>query len=317
MKFENLLQQAKMDVEEFIWKYPNGIVIIWWATATWKSRLSVELAEFFDIEIISSDCRQIFENMDIWTDKIPKKYQDKIPHHQIDIVTPEQHYTAWEWQKDAKKQIKEIQWRNRIPFVVGGTGLYIDTIYKNYNMPEIEPNYEFRKKLEKKESENPWFLYDELFKIDPVEAKKLHPNSTRYLIRALEIYEFTWKTKTELYADCPVDQPILMLGIWRDKESTNKLIDARIYELLEKGLVDELRSLMKKYDPRLQSMQSIGYKEFIGFVNWENTLEEAVELLKRNTYHLAKKQRTRFRRYINDMENNPKKNVVYKFYEIE
>jgi tRNA dimethylallyltransferase len=114
---------------------------------------------------------------------------------------------------------------------VGGTGLYIDTIYKNYTMPESAPDYELRKQLEEKERIEPGFLYTELMKIDPEEAQKLHPNSTRYLIRALEIYYTTGKTKTEEFLQQPVKHPLLMLGIRREKEETNRKINMRIKEM--------------------------------------------------------------------------------------
>ena len=318
MDFSNILGEANETIKRFKEKNNDWVVIIRWATATGKSRLSVELSSYFkNMEVISSDSRQIFREMDIGTDKISAEIRQRIPHHQIDIVNPDETYTAGQWKEDVDKQIDEILARGNFPFIVWGTGLYIDTIYKNFSMPECPPDYELRNKLENLEKENPWYVYNELKKVDPEEASKLHPNSTRYIIRALEIYHNTWKTKTEGYIQQPVRHPLLMLWLRRDKETTNQLINARIKEMFQAWLVDEVDGLLKKgYSPSLQSMQGIGYKEVIWYLNWEYNYEKMDELLKRDTHHLAKKQRTWFRRYIAEGKQTPKDNVEYKVWEL-
>ena len=318
MKFEDIVLWSKIEVEKFLEKNTNGIVVIWWATATGKSKLSVELFNFFDIEIISSDSRQIFRKMNIGTDKVSNEILDRIPHHQINIVDPQQTYTSWEWQKDAKGQIKEIQSRWKIPFIVGWTGLYIDTIYKNFDMPEIWPDYDFREKMFSLEDKEPWFLHRELIEIDPEEAQKHHPNSTRYIVRALEIFHKSGKTKTDTFKEKEVEQPILMIGIWRDKDSTNELIAKRIKEMIKWWLVEEVKWLLDQwYSPTLQSMQGIWYKEVVWYLQWEYDIDEMENLLNKNTQHLAKKQRTWFRRYISDWEKHPKKDVWYKVWYLD
>lgn len=318
MKFDEIVLWSKEIIQDFVSKNPNWIVIIRWATATGKSRLSVELAKFFDVEIISSDSRQIFREMNIWTDKVTQEILDKIPHHQINIIWPEESYTAWQWQKDVKRQIKEIQSRWNLPMIVWWTGLYIDTIYKNFQMPEIWPDFEFRKKMFNLEEKNPWYLHKELEKIDPDEAKKIHPKSTRYLVRALEIFHSSGKTKTESFLEKEVDQPILMMWIWREKDETNELINARIKEMIKSGLVDEVKGLLNKwYSPTLQSMQWIWYKEVIWYLQWQYDITEMEKLLQQNTQRLAKRQRTWFRRYIADEKENPKKNVTYKVWYLD
>ena len=313
MKFDNIVLWSRELIQDFIVKNPNWIVIIRWATATWKSRLSIELSKFFDVEIISSDSRQIFREMNIGTDKVSQEILDKVPHHQIDIVNPDESYTAWQRQKDTKRQIKEIQSRWKLPMIVWWTGLYIDTIYKNFQMPEIWPDFDFRKSMFEKEEKEPWFLYQELQRVDPDEAKKIHPKSTRYLVRALEIFHSSWKTKTESFLEKEVEQPILMIWIWREKEETNELINTRIKEMIKSWLVDEVRWLLDKwYSPDLQSMQGIWYKEVVWYIQWKYDIQKMEYQLQLNTQRLAKRQRTRFRRYINDSQNNPKKNVTYK-----
>ena len=318
MKFDEIVLWSKEIIQDFVSKNPNWIVIIRWATATGKSRLSVELAKFFDVEIISSDSRQIFREMNIWTDKVSQEILDKIPHHQINMVNPDESYTAWQWQKDAQREIKEIQARWKLPMIVWWTGLYIDTIYKNFQMPEIWPDFEFRKKMFELEEKSPWFLHKELEKIDPDEAKKIHPKSTRYLVRALEIFHVSGKTKTESFLEKEVDQPILMMWIWREKEETNNLINTRIKEMIKSGLVDEVKWLLDKwYSPTLQSMQWIWYKEVIWYLEWKYDIDEMENLLQQNTQRLAKRQRTWFRRYIADEKENPKKNVTYKVWYLD
>lgn len=317
MDFSSILEDAKKTINSFKENNPDWVVVIWWATATWKSRLSVELSQFFPMEVISSDSRQIFRKMDIWTDKISSEIRAKIPHHQIDIVDPDQTYTAWEWKDDSEKIIDDILVRWKFPFIVWWTWLYIDTIYRNYSMPECSPHYDLRAELEEKEKKNPGILHQELMKVDPEEAAKLHPNSIRYIIRALEIFYVTWKTKTEGYIQQPVRHPLLMLWLWRDKETTNQLINARIKEMFKMWLVDEVDALLKEwYSPSLQSMQWIWYKEVVRYLQWEYNYEKMEEYLKRDTHHLAKKQRTWFRRYIAEGIQTPKAWVSYKVWEL-
>ena len=313
MEIEDILLEAKDCCNDFLKKNKDWTIIIWWATATWKSKLSLLLSDFFPTEIISADSRQIFRWMDIWTDKVPLQRREKIPHHQIDIVNPDETYTAWQWKYDVENEVEEILWRGKTPIIVGWTWLYIDTIYKNFQMPECPPNYEYREELQQKEDSKPWYVYSLLKEIDPEEASKLHPNATRYIIRALEIYHEIWKTKTELFLHQPVKHPLLMLWLWREKEETNSRINARIKEMIKNWLVDEVKWLLDEwYSPSLQSMQWIWYKEVVGYIQWEYGYEEMEELLKKHTHYLAKKQRTRFRRYIAEWNQNPRDNVEYK-----
>ena len=313
MEIGDIILDVRDCCQGFLEKFSDWTIIIRWATATWKSKLSLLLSDFFDVEIISADSRQIFRWMDIWTDKVPLVYREKIPHHQIDIVDPDETYTAWQWKYDVENEVEEILCRKKSPIIVWWTWLYIDTIYKNFQMPECAPNYEYREELQKKEDFEPWYLYKLLQRIDPEEACKLHPNATRYIIRALEIYHETWKTKTELFLHQPVKHPLLMLWLWREKEETNMRINARIKEMLKSWLIDEVKWLLDKwYSSNLQSMQWIGYKEVIGYIQWECDYDTMEELLRKNTHYLAKKQRTWFRRYIAEGIQSPRENVDYK-----
>ncbi len=317
MEISDILSDAKNDCQGFLDKNPDWTIIIRWATATWKSKLSLLLSDFLPVEIISADSRQIFRWMDIWTDKVSLEWREKVPHYQIDIVNPDETYTAWQWKFDVENEIEEILWHWKTPIVVWWTWLYIDTIYKNFQMLECPPNYEYREDLQKKENAEPGYVYELLTQIDPEEAKKLHPNATRYIIRALEIHHETWKTKTELFLHQPVTHPLLMIWLWREKEETNMRINARIKEMLKSWLIDEVKWLLEKwYSPSLQSMQGIGYKEVVGYIQWNYGYDEMEELLKKNTHYLAKKQRTWFRRYIAEGKQTPRDNVEYIVYHL-
>lgn len=311
MLINNIIQ----DIKDFQEKYPKGIVILRWATATGKSAMSVELARTLPCEIISSDSRQFFRWMDIGTDKVSKAIRDEIPHHQIDMIDPDQFYTAWQWKKDVSKLIPEIQSRWKLPLIVGGTWLYVDTLYKNYSVPEVSPDFDLRATWDMMEIQEPWVLWKKLYAIDPIEAKKHHPNSTRYIIRALEIYEKTWLTKTDAAKEQPVERPILLLGLWREKDASNARIAKRVKEMLTWWLTDEVLWILAKwYKADLQSMQGIWYKETVEFLACKIDQKQLEELITIHTQQYAKRQRTWFKRYIADAEKNPKENVVYKVY---
>ena len=303
------------ELKSWIKENPNGVVFIVWPTASWKTQLSLDLINSgIDAEVISADSRQIYKYMDIWTDKVSKQIREKIPHHLIDIIEPDKPFTAWNWKKLALDKIEEIQSKNKVPFIVWWTWLYTDTLYKNYSLPEAEPDFEFRKKLYELENKNPWMLHKKLLEIDPKTASELNPNNLRYIIRALEIYEKTWRPKSEICYEQKVPFPIFMIIKRAEKEIANIKIDKRINEMFEQWLIEEVKKLFDMwYTQNHQWMQSIWYKEIIPYIKKQATKEEIIEKLQINTHRYAKRQRSFFRRYIYDMEENPKENVIYKF----
>lgn len=359
MEIQDIVQEAKEEIESFHQKHPDGVVVIRWATATGKSKLSILLSEYFDTEIISADSRQIFRNMNIGTDKVPQEILQKIPHHQINIVNPEETYTSGQRKNDVYKIIPDILARKKIPMIVGWTGLYIDTVYKNFSMPDIPPDNTLRDELFAKEAQQPGILHQELMQCDPGEAAKLHPKSTRYIVRALEIFYKSGKTKTDTFVSQPPKRPLLMLGLRREKEDTNKKINARIKEMIKWWLIEEVQWLLatghsqppKKqvkrssfgwlsctddlrsskyewneviadfesssvYTKNLQSMQGIGYKEVVEFLEGNYDLQDMEDRIKIATHQLAKKQRSRFRRYIAEGIQSPRENVTYKVWKL-
>jgi tRNA dimethylallyltransferase len=322
------LQHTISVIQTFLATHPNGIIVIGGATATGKSALSIAVADFFrdawgpEVEVISSDSRQFFRRMDIGTDKISAEIRARVPHHQIDIIEPDGFYTAGQWKRDVVALIPEIQGRGHIPVIVGGTGLYIDTLYKNYSVPKVTPD---RPRRDAQMAEDaaaaaawePGLLWKRLNAIDPTEAAKHHPNSTRYIIRALEIYEKTGLTKTDAAQEQPVQRPMLIIVLRREKEDTNRRIATRVLQMLEEWLLPEVESLLAAwYDPALQSMQGIGYAEMVAFLRGDYgddmTAEAALTLRDQiilHTQQYAKRQRTWFRRYIKDKEGVVKNGV--------
>lgn len=315
IEIEDISNELIPLIQDFQQENPNWIVMIRGATATGKSKLSINIAKKIPSEIISADSRQIFKFMNIWTDKIPQSIRDQIPHHQIDIIDPDQNYTAWQRKENTVKLVWEIQSRGKLPIIVWWTWLYIDTIYKNFSMPTSAPDKEFREKMFSLEESNPGSVHAQLQKIDPEEASKLHPKSIRYIVRALEIFHTTGKTKTEWFFQQAVQRPILMVGLRREKEETNKLINTRIKEMFKNWLIEEVKWLLELwYSETLQSMQWIWYKEVVEYIKWNYDKKKCEEMIKKNTHHLAKKQRTRFRRYIAEGKAMPKDNIIYKTY---
>ncbi len=318
MNKKNILW-IKDTIEEFIQREPKGLVIFRWATATGKTSLSCVIAKKIDAEIISADSRQIYRHMDIGTDKISDSVRSDIRHHMIDIVSPDETYTAWQRKEQVEWLIADIHERWKVPIVAGWTWLYIDMLYKNFNMPEVAPDQVRRTEMEKKESDDPWFLFRELEKVDPNEAMKHHPNSIRYVLRALEIYTKTGIPKSELAKELPVKRPLLMIWLWREKEDTNGRINKRIKQMLKDwALIEENKNLLQMwYTLDHTAMNGIWYKEVVWYINGEYDIDRCEELMKRNTHRYAKRQRSRFRRYIMDSKARPKDNVQYELIELE
>lgn len=303
---------------------PETVFVMYGPTATGKTSLSIALAEYLDGEIISADSRQIYTGMDIGTDKIDLSLRQKVPHFAIDIVPPDQLYTAWQWQMDTKQWIDEIQSRGHTAMIVGGTGLYIDTIYRNMTMPpSVPPQRERRYELEALEKETPWYCRALLSSVDPETAVQLHPNATRFIIRALEIYEQTGIPKSQLVHENPVDHPLVMISLTRSVETANALIAQRVGEMLDRGLIAEVQWLLDEgYASSLASMQGIGYKQTIQWLEQKakggkeekeekGELSELQDSIILASVQYAKRQRTWFRRYAKDAVSAPRKSVSY------
>ena len=275
----------------------NSLIVILGPTASGKTAFSLRLALEIGGEIVSADSRQIYRGMDIGTDKISEKIRAKIPHHMIDLRNPDQPYSLADFQRDTKRAIADIHRRKKIPILVGGTGLYISSIVQNYQLPDAPPNPNIRAELEAElEKEGAEYLYKMLHELDPLAASKIHPNNHRYLIRALEINLSTQKNveAQKRRGECPYE--VFQIGIDWESEVLFDRINRRVDEQRTSGLIEETQRLYEDYDKKLPSMTGLGYKQIIQYFDKELTLDEALELLKKETREYARRQRTWFKR---------------------
>lgn len=283
----------------FLKKAKKPLIVILGPTASGKTAISLELAKKFKGEIISTDSRQLYTEMEIGTDAILPEQQEGIPHHLLGIAKPDKTITAAEYTELALTKIKEIYARKHIPILVGGTGLYISSILFSYQIPHVPPNEKLRTKLYKEaEKKGNEYVHEKLVKLDPEAAKKIHPNNLRYVVRALEINLTTGANKINLQKKSPF-QPFLISLNW-PREKLYERVNLRVDLQLKRGLLGEVKKLLKKgYKENSPAMSSLGVKEIIPYLKGKATLEECVELLKKNTRNYAKRQMTWFRRYDN------------------
>ncbi|TYS70521.1 tRNA (adenosine(37)-N6)-dimethylallyltransferase MiaA [Sutcliffiella horikoshii] len=274
------------------------VIVIIGPTAVGKTKTSVELAKRLNGEIISGDSMQIYKTMDIGTAKIKEEEMQGIPHYLIDIKEPEEAYSVAEFQQDVRKQIDEITSRGRIPIIVGGTGLYIQSVLYDYQFSESGKDEETRLRLEKRSQEiGVEKLHQELADIDPKSAANIHPNNVRRVIRALEIFYTTGKTMSE-YQDTQQPEPlydVALIGLTMEREVLYERINLRVDLMMEEGLLREVQTLYDNGIRDCQSIQAIGYKELYAYLDGKVTLEQAVDDLKQNSRRYAKRQLTWFR----------------------
>ncbi len=273
-------------------------------TASGKTALAIGLANEFNGEIISCDSMQIYKKMDIGTAKPTKEEQASAVHHLIDIVDPDISFSCADYAVMAKEKIVQISSKGKLPIFCGGTGLYVDHVLNNTAFSEAGRDDEYRDYLNKKiEEEGVDAVFEELRKVDPESADSIHPNNTKRVVRALEIYHVTGKTKSwwdeeSKKAESPYDSIMICLD-FKNRDILYERIDKRVDAMLECGLVDEVKSLIFNEGINLSdtARQGIGYKEIIDYLNNKCTLDDAVELIKKGTRNYAKRQLTWFRRY--------------------
>lgn len=276
------------------------ILILLGPTAVGKTEISLEIAKEFNCEIVSVDSRQIYKLMDIGTAKPSPEIRKEIPHHLIDIVFPDEVFTAGDFCFEAEKIIEDISNRGRIPFLVGGTALYYWLFLRNpmANLPRADK--QLREELLKTDKAR---LYEELLNIDPESARRIHPNDLYRIVRAIEVFRLTGKpisfwyskqqSKSEKYYD------ILWIGLIRDRVELYDRINRRVNEMISKGLIDEVKALLDMgYSPELPAMKGHGYRELCEYFLGKISLDKAVEAIKRDTRHYAKRQITWFKKWI-------------------
>jgi tRNA dimethylallyltransferase len=276
------------------------VIIIAGPTASGKTRLSVELAKLIKGSIISADSMQIYKYMDIGTAKPDKEEMSGIRHYMIDEVEPDENYSVARYRERALECIAAITEEGGRPIVTGGTGLYINSLIYNISFSETICDEDLREALKAEaEQYGNRYLYEKLARIDPEAASRIHENDTKRIIRAIEVYTHTRKTISEHIRLSRLEPPpyrYIVFGLNWDREKLYRRIDERVDRMVREGLAEETRRLVEMgYDKRSTAMQAIGYKEILPYLKGECSLEEAVEILKRNTRRYAKRQMTWFR----------------------
>lgn len=292
------------------------VIVICGPTASGKTVLSIELAKAVNGEIVSADSMQIYKNMDIGTAKPDKQEMQGIKHYLIDCVSPEIRYSVATYKNEALQAIQKILEKGKTPIVVGGTGLYVDSLIYGIEYDNIEIDLEYRKELENIAQEQGLeVLYKEALKIDPKAMEKISCNDKKRICRILEIYHSTGKTKTEQEIqsrknEIPYDYRVFAINM--DRENLYDRINLRVDQMIEKGLIDEVKKLIKQYKNIPTALQGLGYKEVVDYLNEMCTKEEAIEKIKMETRRYAKRQITWFKKNkktiwldgLNDRQNN-------------
>jgi len=274
----------------------NHLLAIVGPTGVGKSRMAIQLAQALGGEIVSADSRQIYRYMDIGTAKPTPQERALAPHHLIDIASPNENFSLAQYQQLALKAIEDIQQREKLPIVVGGSGQYVWAVMEGWGIPQVAPDPEFRQGLEERaarggEDE----LHDELASVDPEAAQRIDPRNVRRTIRALEVYNETETPFSRLRGKEAPPFKAFIIGLTVDREELYRRIDLRVDAMIEMGLVDEVKRLISRgFDFNTPAMSSIGYRQIGLFLSGELTMPAAVQQIKFETHRLARQQYTWF-----------------------
>ncbi|MFH1036936.1 MAG: tRNA (adenosine(37)-N6)-dimethylallyltransferase MiaA [Patescibacteria group bacterium] len=274
-------------------KINRKIIVVLGPTASGKSDLAVKLAKKFDGEVISADSRQVYRGMDIGTGKVTKKEMRNIPHYLLDVSSPKKRFTVTEYRELAEKALNKIFTKKKIPIICGGTGFYIQSLIDGTIIPEVIPDWELRKKLEKKSVKE---LYDILKELDPKRARNIDKNNPRRLIRAIEIVRKTKKPIPVLKGK-PLPYPVLLIGVKKEPDELKKLIRKRLLRRLKSGMVSEIKKL-RKSGISWKRLEEFGleYRYIALYLQKKISYKEMVELLQKKIRHFSKRQMTWFKR---------------------
>lgn len=265
--------------------------------------MSIEIAKYLDTEIISTDSRQIYREMDIGTGKITPEETRGVEHHMLDIINPDEEFSVWDFSAQANSILQALFTKWKIPMLVGGTGLYINSLIFDYSLPQIPVDKQLREGLNKLSNEE---LYEKLVEIDPEYAQELHPNNRPYIERAIEVKMLTWKSKTEFREEKKLKYDALFLTPYAwDREGLYSRINMRVEKMFDMWLEKEVLGLIEKwYGEDAPWMKSIGYQEFFPYFRWEIEKQELVSRIQQNSRNYAKRQLTWFRDYPKYIEES-------------
>ena len=278
----------------------NRLVAIVGPTGVGKSQLALHLAQNLNGEIVNADSRQIYRYMNIGTAKPTSQELSLVPHHLIDIVNPDDNFSLAQYQHLAYEAIKDIQQRGKLTFLVGGSGLYVSSVLEGWGIPEVPPDPEFRRNLEREATAiGNDKLYQELVKVDPVAAQRIDPRNVRRTIRALEVYRTTGTPFTQLQNKQAPPFDMFIVGLTADRAELYRRIDQRVDGMMKQGLASEVKRLVGMgYGFNLPAMSGIGYKQIGAFLGGELTLETATQQIKFETHRFARHQYAWF--HLND-----------------
>lgn len=271
-------------------------------TAVGKTGLGIELALHLKGEVISGDSMQVYKLLDIGTAKIRPEETRGVPHHLLDIREPDEAFSVADFQQLAREKISEISQRGKLPILVGGTGLYVQAVLDQYEFGPQDEDNSYRLELQSLATEKGnSFVHQKLQVIDPLAAERLHPNDLRRIIRALEYHRTTGlQISTNTAAAGTVGQEryqAILIGLTMDRQILYRRIEERVDQMMEEGFLEEVESILARgYRPELQALQGLGYKQLVSYLQGEVSLKVAIELIKRDTRHFAKRQLTWFRR---------------------
>lgn len=275
------------------------VLVVVGPTAVGKTELSLQLAQELGAEIISADSMQVYRGMDIGTAKPSQTDRELVVHHLLDVVDPDQSFNVADYVNLAEAVLADLEVRNVIPLLTGGTGLYVDALLDGFLFPDSSANPDLRAKLQARGEQDPLGLFAELQQVDPESAQKLHPNDLRRVIRALEVYHRTGEPISVLQRKKGQEirpyEP-LYIGLTRIREELYTRINQRVDQMINQGLISEVEALLKTYPEQPTALQALGYKEIVWYLQGQLNLDEAIEILKRDTRRYAKRQLSWFKR---------------------
>jgi tRNA dimethylallyltransferase len=274
----------------------NNLVVVVGPTSVGKSRLVLRLAQDYDGEIVNADSRQVYQCMDIGTDKPTPEDIAAVPHHLLNIIRPDDDFSLAVYQRLAYEAIDDVQRRSKLPVLTGGSGQYVWAVLEGWQIPAVAPDDDYRRELEEKGRHEPVALYDELVRVDPQAAQRIDGRNVRRVIRALEVNRQTGRPSTGLNPKEPPSYRTLIIGLTMERKALYRLIDVRVDRMLESGLIDEVRHLRAQgFGPKLPAMSSIGYRQIGQYLDGEMGYDEAVRRIKTETHRFVRKQYNWFR----------------------
>lgn len=298
----------------------DKVIVIVGPTASGKTASSIALARRLNGEIINGDSLQVYRRLNIGTAKIQPDEMQGVPHHLFDILSPEETFSVKDYQTLVREKIREIQSREKVPILVGGTGLYIRAVLYQFQFTEEVGDEATRKKWEDyAEKYGNEQLHEQLAQVDPKSAASIHPNNIRRVVRALEIYEKTGQTKVEQEANTgdEIVIPHLIFGMDRPREELYERINERVIQMIEEGLEEEVRQLIADGFRNTQAMTGIGYKEWYPFLDGHLSKQAVIEAIQQNSRRYAKRQLTYFRHQLPVHWIDARRSIVEQVKEME